>query len=52
VKKKWVRQRSLSTYLSGNQSIEQSIEALKAGKLKLLRPRYNDLQLGEVELRK
>ena len=50
--KKWVRQRSLSTYLSGNQSIEQSIEALKAGKLKLLRPRYNDLQLGEVELRK
>jgi hypothetical protein len=49
--KKWVHQRSLSTYLSSNQSVEQSIEALKAGELKLLRPRYDDLQLGGVELR-
>ncbi len=50
--KKWVHQRNLSTSLSGNQSVKQSIEALKAGKLKLLRPRYDDLQLGEVELRR
>jgi hypothetical protein len=50
--KKWTHQRNLSAYLGKNQSIKQSIEALKAGKLQLLRPLYDDLQLGEIELRR
>lgn len=49
--KRWQHIARLSVDLKSNQSQEQVIEMLKAGKLTLIRPVYDDLKLGDIEFR-
>ncbi|MCK5725333.1 MAG: DUF4153 domain-containing protein [Thiotrichaceae bacterium] len=51
-KGRWVVEETLSSFLKPKESKEAIFEALKAGKLKPLRPIYDDLQLEGIKFRR
>jgi hypothetical protein len=49
--KQWQQEKSLSIRGLSEQERQQAIQSLKQNKLMLLKPIYNDLQLGDIKIR-